>query len=284
MNALRCRREALGLAGLFAAAAVQAPHPVAANRFEAWFAPAARLWPRWQAHDPHSRLVVDHGSWDRFLRARLRRHHDGITRIAYGAMPAGAQQGLRAYLGALAAVPVSLLARGEQFAFWVNLYNALTVQVVLDAYPVAGIRDIALSGGLFARGPWDARLIEVEGQVLTLNDIEHRILRPIWRDPRVHYAVNCASLGCPNLLPEAFTAARTEAMLEAAARGYVNHPRGVAPRADGLRVSKIYAGTLRTSAAATRAWSRACCATPPRRWPRRSGGGRCLRSSPMTGR
>jgi hypothetical protein len=242
MNALhRRRRDALGLAGLFAAAAAQAPRPAAANRFEAWFAPAARLWPRWQAHDPHSRLAVDHGPWDRFLRTQLRRHRDGITRIAYGAVPAGARQRLRAYLGAMAAVPVSLLARGEQFAFWVNLYNALTVQVVLDAYLVAGIRDIAPSGGLFACGPWDARLIEVEGQGLTLNDIEHRILRPVWRDPRVHYAVNCASLGFPNLLPEAFTAARTEAMLEAATRDYVNHPRGVTPRVDGLRVSKIYA-------------------------------------------
>ena len=232
------RRRALAAVAL---AASVAPAPAAADRFEALFAPRARPWARWEGHDPGSARRVDHAAWDRFLRAHVRRHADGITRVAYGAVPGADRLALRAYLGGLAAVPVTRLARPEQFAFWVNLYNALTVLVVLDAYPVASIRDITLSPGLFARGPWDARLIEIEGEALTLNDVEHRILRPIWRDPRVHYAVNCASLGCPNLMPEAFTAARAEPLLEAGARDHVNHPRGVTARPDGLRVSSIYA-------------------------------------------
>jgi hypothetical protein len=115
------------------------------------------------------------------------------------------------------------------------------VKVVLDAYPVRSIRDIGISPGLFARGPWGAMLVSVENEPLTLDDIEHRILRPIWRDPRVHYAVNCASLGCPNLTERAFTAATREALLERGARLYANDPRGARVVGDRLIVSSLYA-------------------------------------------
>ncbi len=84
-------------------------------------------------------------------------------------------------------------------------------------------------------------LIEVEGEAVSLNDIEHRILRPIWRDPRVHYALNCASIGCPDLRAAAFTAENAEALLDTAARAYVNHPRGARVENDRLTVSSIYA-------------------------------------------
>lgn len=80
----------------------------------------------------------------------------------------------------------------------------------------------------------------MEGEKLTLNDIEHRILRPVFRDSRVHYAVNCASLGCPNLQPEAFTAENTERLLERGAREYVNHPRGARVEGGNLTASSIY--------------------------------------------
>ncbi len=80
----------------------------------------------------------------------------------------------------------------------------------------------------------------MEGEALTLNDIEHRILRPVWRDPRIHYAVNCASLGCPNLQPVPFAPDTLDAQLDAAARAYVNHPRGVRRQGDDLVVSSIY--------------------------------------------
>jgi hypothetical protein len=117
---------------------------------------------------------------------------------------------------------------------------ALTVEIVLSCYPVESIRDISISPGLFSRGPWDAKLLTVEGEKLSLNDVEHRILRPIWQDARVHYSVNCASLGCPNLQPMAFTAENTDNLLERGAKEYVNHPRGVAVRNRKLRVSSIY--------------------------------------------
>ncbi len=185
---------------------------------------------------------MDHTRWQAFLSTYVRGWTDGTTRVSYGAVIPKDRVELAAYLEELAATPVGTLRRDEQRAFWINLYNALTVKVVLDAYPVASIRDIGLSRGLFTSGPWDAKLITVDGEALTLNDIEHRILRPIWRDARIHYAVNCASIGCPNLSPTAFTAGPGEATLDAAAHAYVNDHRGVHidPRLAGLIVSKIY--------------------------------------------
>lgn len=83
-------------------------------------------------------------------------------------------------------------------------------------------------------------MVIVNGKSLTLNDIEHRILRPIWQDPRTHYAVNCASLGCPNLQPEAFTSDNTGALLEQAASDFVNSDKGVLIENNKLQLSSIY--------------------------------------------
>jgi hypothetical protein len=153
-------------------------------------------------------------------------------------------QRLDAYLAALQALKPSAMARDEAFAFWINLYNAATLKLLLDNYPVRSIRDIASTGtGLldFKAGPWRTKFLAVEGQTLSLDQIEHEILRPKFRDPRMHYAINCASIGCPNLKRTPWTAKTIEADLEAAARAYVNHPRGVSIGADGaLRVSSIY--------------------------------------------
>lgn len=80
----------------------------------------------------------------------------------------------------------------------------------------------------------------IDGETLTLNDIEHRILRPLYGDPRVHFAVNCASLGCPNLAPEAYTAENLEALYESGARAFINHHRGVEPQGGKLRLSSMF--------------------------------------------
>lgn len=202
-------------------------------------APRAELWPRWQKQDRTSRTRVDHTPWADILRRHLVAGTDGINRLDYaGALAARGR--LQAYLGSLQAVPVSRLAGDEQFAFWANIYNALTVETVLQHYPVDSIRDIDISPGLFADGPWGAALIAVEGVPLSLDDIEHHILRPIWRDPRLHYAVNCAALGCPNLQGEPFRADRLDLQLDRAARQFVNHPRGATLEPDGLIVSSLY--------------------------------------------
>jgi hypothetical protein len=204
------------------------------------FAPRAELWPRWQAGDASNTQSVDFSAWGAFLERYVGAADSGLTVVSYGAVTPEDGNALAGFIAAMAALPISRYAPREQLTYWVNLYNALTVDVVLEHYPVASIRDIDISPGLFADGPWDQPLIVVEDEPLTLNDIEHRILRPIWRDPRLHYVVNCAAVGCPNLGAAAYRAATMEQSLEAAARRYVNDPRGVAIRDGRVVVSSIY--------------------------------------------
>lgn len=225
------RRQMLIAAGS-AAALLTAPAALAAPRSD--------LWRRWQAHDAASRRSVDHAGWDAFVARYRVEGADGVARVAYGAVTQTDRQALNDYLALLSATPVSSLNQAEQFSYWVNFYNALTVQVILDHYPVASIRDIDISPGLFANGPWGARLVTVEGEALSLDDIEHRILRPIWQDPRIHYVVNCAAIGCPNLPARALRPSTNDATMNAAAIAYVNDPRGVDVAPNGLTVSRIY--------------------------------------------
>jgi hypothetical protein len=200
---------------------------------------AADLAKAFGVYDPKSTRVVDHLKWNQTLAAYLYKGEDGLNRFDYAGLKAKGLARLATYLERLQKADPTKLTRDEQFAFWVNLYNATTVDIVARQYPVNSIRDIR-QGDLFSSGPWTAKLVKVNGQSLSLDDIEHKILRPIWRDPRIHYAVNCASVGCPNLASTAYTGGALAAMLDKAARDYVNSPRGV--RFDGSRlvVSSIY--------------------------------------------
>ena len=213
---------------------------VQASPFERLLAPKAEYWGFWDAADASDTRTIDHGEWERFLQRYLVAGSDGVNRVRYAAVGEQERQRLGGYVETLARLPIRGYNRDEQLAYWINLYNALTVELILRHHPVDSIRDIDISPGLFADGPWGKKLLSVEGQELSLNDIEHRILRPLWQDPRLHYAVNCASIGCPNLDPIPYTASALEVQLEQAARAYVNHPRGVDFEADGLYLSSIY--------------------------------------------
>ena len=210
------------------------------DRLEAFLAPKAELWPRWQAHDPASNERIDHAQWETFLRAYVAADGAGIHRIPFARVSSGHRALLEGYVARMEAVPISRYAREEQFAYWINLYNAATVRLVLARYPLKSIMDLNISPGWFSFGPWEKKLLTVEGERLSLGDIEHRILRPIWRDPRIHYAVSCLALGCPNLPARPVTRENSEALLEAGARAYINHPRGARVEGRLLTVSKIY--------------------------------------------
>lgn len=194
-------------------------------------------------HTAGATTTVDHSAWTSLLEAYVAEGKDGVNRVDYARFKAEGHSKLKAYVARLQQTDVASLDRPEQFAFWANLYNAKTIDIVLDKYPVKSIKGISLGGGLFALvtgGPWKAKTVQLAGQDLSLDDIEHGILRPVFKDPRVHYAVNCASVGCPNLGRAAFTGATLDAQLNAAAKAYINHPRGI--NADGGRVkaSSIY--------------------------------------------
>lgn len=194
----------------------------------------------WTRHDAANPARVDHAVWAAFLERYLVVRDVGANRVRYAAVTAGDHALLGEYVDGLAATAVTRLAPIEQLAFWLNLYNALTVRAVLDHYPVASIKD-ATYGGRAGSGPWRQPLATVEGRPLSLDDIEHGIVRPVFGDARIHYGVNCAALGCPSLLPEPFTAATLDRRLDGAARTFVGDPRGVAfTTGGGVTASSIY--------------------------------------------
>jgi hypothetical protein len=196
-------------------------------------APKADLWPRWQTHNPSSTIKADHGVWSALLdKYLITDDPSGVNLFPYADVSPSDMESLAQYIEKLQDISVSDLGKDEQKAFWINAYNSMTVKLILDNYPVKSIRRISR--------PWDTVLATIEGEGITLNDIEHRILRPIWKDNRVHYALNCASMGCPNLLPVAFTGRNTEQLLNKAAREYINHPRGAHFDGKRLFLSTIY--------------------------------------------
>ena len=196
----------------------------------------------WDASDESRVERIDHAAWQDLLDGYVAPDSSGVNLVDYEALSANAEDAakLADYLDYLQGLDPRRYSRAEQMAYWINFYNALTVKVVLDGYPVDTIRDIH-EGVVPYTGPWDDVHARVAGEDLTLNDMEHGILRPIWQDRRIHYAVNCAAYGCPHLLDTAFTAENTETLLEAGARDYVNNPRGVdVVDEDFVVISSIY--------------------------------------------
>jgi len=177
-----------------------------------------------------------HQSWDDLLGTYVVENADGVNRFDYGGLKSNASDvaKLNTYLASFEELDFDTLSADEQCAAWVNVYNALTVQHMIGRYPVKSIK----SGSLF--GPWKKVKTVVDGEAISLDAIEHQVLRPMG-DPRIHYAINCASYGCPNLRRDAWVAETLDEDLDAAARAYINHPRGVAIRSKGgLQVSEIY--------------------------------------------
>lgn len=131
-------------------------------------------------------------------------------RVDYAGLKA-APAAMDAYLQEVAKAAPGSMSAADKKAFYINAYNALTIDMIADAWPLASIRD--LDGGKV----WDARKFTVGGQAMTLNDIENKVLRPLG-DPRIHAAVNCASIGCPPLASKVFVGGQLDAQLEAAAK------------------------------------------------------------------
>jgi hypothetical protein len=201
--------------------------------------PKAEPWKIWQAHDPKSVKTIDHEAWEHFLMRYLRIGGDGIHRVAYGEVTAEDRAALDDYIEQLAALPIGTYNRSEQMAYWINLYNALVVRLVLDHYPIASIRDIDDSPRPLSGGPWDEKMVSVDGVPVSLDDIVNRILRPIFQEPDVLYALSCGALGCPNLQPEPYDGDHLDYQLSKAAMAYVNDPRCLS-LGDELGVSSLY--------------------------------------------
>ncbi len=201
-------------------------------------APASALWPMWERSDETNQQIVDHSKWQKTLDAHLQASPDGVNRFDYSSAAKDAAL-LNEYIRETTALDPRQLNKAEQMAYWINLYNAVTVQLVLG-YPKKD-SILKMKKRLLAIGPWNEELVSVAGEAVTLNDIEHRILRPIWKDHRIHFAVNCASIGCPNLNKQAYTSENLQRLLADGERAYLSHPRGAALLPDGsVQLSSIF--------------------------------------------
>jgi len=124
------------------------------------------------------------------------------------------------------------MAPNDQIAFYCNLYNVYTLKLIVDNYPIKSIKKIS--------SPWDKKFVPLFGKNVSLNHIEHKILRKEFKEPRIHVAVNCASIGCPNLMPEAFTGANLEKQLEKASKGFLTDPSKNKVSGNVYYASKIF--------------------------------------------
>ncbi|HAT64388.1 MAG TPA: DUF547 domain-containing protein [Flavobacteriaceae bacterium] len=170
--------------------------------------------------------LVDHSQWD----ALLKKHVDKNGLVDYKGFLKDRSQ-LDSYLKMLSEnVPTEAWSVQELLAYYINTYNAYTVDLILDNYPVKSIKDIS--------GAWTKAIVPIGDKTLSLGGIENGILRKM-NEPRIHFAINCASFSCPDLLNEAFTADKIDAQLDKVTRSFINGPKndiGITH----LKLSKIF--------------------------------------------
>ncbi|MEO1252699.1 MAG: DUF547 domain-containing protein [Pseudomonadota bacterium] len=205
------------------------------------FIPAAEAeFPEFTGADSASEAVIDHSAWRDYLNRYARPQDEGPTLVAYAETTDADEASLNAYIAMLEDADPGALNSDEQLAFWINLYNAVTVRLILENYPVDSIRDIK-SGPFDFVGPWNEKRTVVAGVPLSLNDIEHKIIRVNFDDARIHYAVNCAAIGCPSLRPTPYDGATIDAAFNEQARAFINDARGVFIDEKGrVTASKIF--------------------------------------------
>ncbi len=162
-----------------------------------------------------AQATFDHSAFDALLRQHVR---DG--RVDYDAL--GRAPTFAGYLGVLAQADPEKLGESERLAFWINTYNAYTLQLIVKHGERESIRNVNKTLGLLAlKGPWKEPLVRAGGQTLTLDDVEHAVIRKRFREPRIHFALVCAAVSCPPLRSEAYVGARLETQLDEQTRAFV---------------------------------------------------------------
>jgi len=171
--------------------------------------------------------TFDHSRFD----ALLREHVDEAWYVDYGGLAEDSEE-LDVYLKALETVALQELSRDEQLALLINAYNAFTLRLILDHRPdIESIKDID--------DPWGKQRFTLGGHRVSLDEIEHGLIRPLFKDPRIHFAVNCAAVGCPPLARTAYTGQNIEAQLDQAARRALGSPRWARLENGTLQVTKV---------------------------------------------
>ena len=181
---------------------------------------------------------VDHDQWS----ALLQKHVDEGGYVNYKGFQKDSIS-LNAYLEELTTNPPdeNAWSTKEQLAYWINAYNAFTVKLIMDHYPLESIKDIGSAIQIpFINSPWDIKFIKINGEKLDLNNIEHSILRKKFNEPRIHFAINCASFSCPKLRQEAFVADKLDAQLEEQSIDFINDSERNIISKNHAEISKIF--------------------------------------------
>jgi len=189
-----------------------------------------------------SAQAFDHNGWDTLLKRNVVAVRGGVaSQIRYDGM-ARDRTALKTYLGSAGKVSRATFdgwSKPDQLAFLINVYNAATVELILTSYPnIKSIRDL----GSFLQSPWAKPIVPLFGKTVALDEIEHTMIRGSGRynDPRIHFAVNCASIGCPALARSAYRGATIDAQLDAATRGFLGDRTRNRVQGDAVAVSSIF--------------------------------------------
>lgn len=198
--------------------------------------PQPSYWALWDHSEEFNLETIDHSDWDALLQSHVVVAEGGVRQFRYAGVGKKEMKSLDRYLKRLSKTDPRLYRKAEQQAYWMNIYNALSVQLISDR--LAG--GTPLNGEVLTAGERSAKVIKVAGEKLSLDDIEHRILRPLWQDHRIHFGLNRASMDAPNMAPRAFTADNLKPLLKAAAVEFINDDRGMAFEDGELVLSRLF--------------------------------------------
>jgi len=172
---------------------------------------------------------IDHGNFNKLLASYV----SPSGQVNYKAFKSSEKE-LDKYLSDLSNTRLSELSTAGRLAFWINAYNAFTIKKILMHHPVSKITD------LDAGKPWDQKWIKLDGKTLSLNNIENDIIRPEFKEPRIHFAVNCAAKSCPPILNKAWSGGNLNTFLEQQTKAFVNNPEHNTISVDRVKLSKIF--------------------------------------------
>ena len=190
--------------------------------------------PFWNDSEEASEFDVDHSAWNSLLNRYVVKHESGINRFDYDAVTSIDKARLENYIKLLEGMDPRQMAMDRQKPYWLNLFNAALVFQILQSKPEASIKEIS------SRKLWRKKRLTIALQKLSLEDIEHGILRPIFKDPRLHFAMVGGTLGSANILNQAFTVDNIEELLNQNTKDFLAHSRGMAFNGERVVLSSIF--------------------------------------------
>ena len=189
--------------------------------FAAHAAPAAKQVPFFNDSEELNEFMVDHSQWDELLKKYVSDHPSGISRFDYDAVTVADKARLEDYIAMLEQLDPRQMSMYTQKPYWLNLFNASLIWQVIDSEPETSIKEIS------SRVLWRKKRLYISMQDVSLDTIEHGILRTNFDDPRIHFGITGGTLGSANILNTAYTQENVEELLEQNTRDFLNHPRGL---------------------------------------------------------